>query len=149
LVEYWQTEHKDAMVACDVEELVSECLELDDLVQHAWKSLSDLLFDGKIDDVETIGDKMRMALAKTQNALSLVNDAVSAAESRGHNIAKAEDFRTIRQRMDLVAEEFKETWPTANPQLAQQSLAAYRRGEYQGTENLLRKAQGFGSQTDH
>ena len=147
LVEDWQIEHKNVMLLRDVEELASECLELGKLVQHVWGVLSEELFDGRIEDLEGIGEEMRVAIEKTRHVVALVSNAICEVERKGYVSKQGADLRLAAHEIEQVAKDFKKTWPTANLQMAQESLTAYNRGEYQKAGDLLH-AHNRGSETN-
>src|ERR1700733_8862730 len=139
-VEDWQVEHKIAMFASDVDVLACECVLLANLIKGLWKELSNDLFSGKIDNPDPIGAKVRMTIEVGQITLKLVLGHIVEAERRQHRIEKAADFRLAQHELEEVAEEFQNTWPVVNQQMAEQSLAAYHRGEYLDSEDLLNEA---------
>jgi hypothetical protein len=105
-------------------------------------------FDGRIDDPEPVGEKMRRAIEITQVTLKLVSASIMEAERSGCPIENVADFRVVLDDVDKVAAEFKKTWPAANPAMAAASLAAYHRGEYLDSGDLLSAAQSQVSETD-
>jgi hypothetical protein len=142
LAEDWQIEHKNAMLVRDVEELVCECLELGKLAKYVWNASSDSLFDGMIKDLDVIGGMLRMAIGRTKYTFCLVNEGIGEAQRQGYEIARAAEFCTTVQEVNSMAVDFEKTWPAANKGMAREALAAYHRGEFMDSGDLLANAQG-------
>lgn len=137
LVENWQIEHRQAMFARDVEELVSECLQLGELILHGCKSLVERLFDEQIDDIDAAGEMMRSSITRTLRTFQIVEEEVGKAECKGYNIEKSSSFRKVARELHQVQAELETTWPSVDADLIEKSQAAYRKGEYQKAEELL------------
>jgi hypothetical protein len=145
LVENWQIEHKQAMFAGDMEELVVEFIALGELIQHGWESMIDRLFDEKIDNIDAAGDMMRAAISRTLKVSTKLEEFVGLAEQMQNPIDKAHSFRSVVRNLQHIDAEVKKRWPTVNARMLNDSLAAYERGEFRTTEDLLGDTQDCGS----
>jgi hypothetical protein len=137
LVEQWQVEHEEAMLARDVEELCGEAIELCRLCGHTWQELKTLLFANCITDTEATG---RVALEGFENAgravrrvVRLLDDAIA----RGHGIGGAQELRRGMNDVHDIKERLLKKWPFIDHQMVERALAAYGRGEFQTAESLL------------
>jgi hypothetical protein len=137
LVENWQIDHQQAMFARDIEELIVECIELAELVRRGRTWLADELFDEKIDNIDKAGEMLRTAISKALLAYDRVQKTVEAAEQMQFTIDNARQFRAVVRELRDIEDEVKKTWPTVNRQMVNDSLAAYARGEFRTTEDLL------------
>jgi hypothetical protein len=145
LVENWQLEHKQAMVARDVEELVLECVDLGKLIQHCGKSLFARLGEEDFVEIDEIGDTMRAAIAKSLLAFESVRDDVRMAEHKGFIIDNSVSLENVILELRQMEAEFKNNWPTVDRQQLADSLAAYNKGDYRMIEDLLNEAKNCGS----
>jgi hypothetical protein len=146
LTENWQFDHVEAMGARDLEELVEECLELDKLSKRAWKALVTLLFDPaeKSDKVFAGEALVRSAISRTIKVFRFVQKLIEDAESGGYTIAGAADFRKSFKEVLMLQKEIAEKWPTIDSGMIEESMAAYRRGEFQLAEDVLNELEEGG-----
>jgi len=129
------------MFARDLEELVNECVEMGTLIVRGWRSLLEQLFDEQVDEMDAAGEMMRNSIARALRTFRLIEDCVAKVENDSYNIEKSSSFRNIARELQEIQAEFERTWPRVNDDLIERSQAAYRRGEYRTTEELLGESQ--------
>jgi hypothetical protein len=145
LVENWQLEHERAMFAKDVEELVSECIELGELTKHAWKSALDQLFDEKVEYIDKAGKMLESSISKTLCVFDKISGLIKEAKRKGFEIEGSANFEeTVRATVQVKAELARD-WPWFDTAVAEEALADYRRGDYQTIEEIRRDTQTLGS----
>ena len=145
LAEEWKIHHEYAMLVFDLEELICECIELGKLATHVWTSLADLLVTAKITEIDEVGDKFRMAVERTKEALALVQQGVVKAK-KDYKIDKADELLETMHAIESMSEDFEKVWPKANEQMAKEALEDYQRGDFKDSGELLANAQGYSSE---
>ena len=130
----------------DIVELVLECLELCKLLKGTWQSVLGELFNEQVDDVEASGEMIRRATSRALTAFARVQENIVLASKRGESIENAEAFGDAMRELQKLKAEVEKRWPTFDRQQIEESLAAFRRGEYQTTEELLCESQNRGAQ---
>lgn len=148
LVEAWQFEHKEAMRARDAEDLICECLDLARLIQNAWQFTIDRLFEEEIDDLETIRklllDTNERALATLRRVQKMTSQTVVNGFAIDHLTKLNEPIQALAQ----LQVDMDKKWPKINPQMIADSMAAYERGEFKLSEDLLHESQSCGSEAN-
>jgi hypothetical protein len=143
LVEDWKNKHDQAMFAMDVEEMVRECVNLDALCRHAWKTLWQLIRrDPNGAAVDEAKEPIQEALAKTQQVLHSVEGLVAEAKGKGLTISSAEELLGVARTVREISAKVKIVYPNPNWEQIRISQAEFERGEYQTIEELLREVQG-------
>ena len=148
LVENWQLDHQEALLAGDVEELVSECLELSNLLKRAWRNLIKQLLDEQVDDLDKAGRMMLAAVRKSEKVLQVVQGQIAEATRRGHPIETSGELQKAIGETHQLAAEIAAKWPATDHQMIAESLAAYKRGDYQFAGDLLNALPGCGSEAN-
>ena len=142
LIEEWKLEHDQAMFAFDLEELVSECIDLGNLSKHAWKSFRDLLLKNpNAPVIEESGRVMQTALTRTLEMFHTVKALVTEASQKGHSIQDAADFELVVNETRKISDKVQVVFMEPDPAAIEESIAAFKRGEYYTSEELLRAAQ--------
>ena len=142
LVEDWKIEHDQAMFALDVEEFVKECIDLGNLSKHAWKSFRELLLkDPNAPAVEESGMVMKEALTKTLAIFHTVNGLIDEASQKGHVIQDDANFELVLHETTKISDKVHAVFMEPDPKVIEESIAAFKRGEYYTSEELLRAAQ--------
>jgi len=134
-------EHRNAMFAREVEELVIECIELKKMSTSTWEYVLDLLFaEEQPDDIDELGKSMKTASSKILDVFERVETLLVAAQRQNFDIKDAADFRIARREIEQIMADIEEKFPPLNEQMIQASLESFRRGEYSTLEDLLREA---------
>lgn len=145
LVEDWKIGHQKAQLACDLQDLVEECIDLSNLAKRTWRALLDMLFDENVQlDHEAVGESMSISLAKTLHVFAMVKSLITAAYFPA--IANAEELARITQETEKILKEFDQKWPES-PDLATvgEALSDYHRGAFKTPEELLNEARREGA----
>jgi hypothetical protein len=145
LVEAWRADHEDAMFVRDLEELAAECIDLGQLLRHAWDSLLELLDDETFNKIGVTGKTFQGVLTKTLPLLREVQKWIAEATQKGYEVEQAVIFEQIIQQTERVLEQFKEEWPCVDHEIVRKSREDFLQGKYKTTEELLRDAQNSGS----
>ncbi len=142
LMEEWQLQHDEAMFVFDVEEFVSECIDLGNLSKHAWRSFHELLLtDPNAPVIDESGAVMKEALAKTLETFQAVNRLVDEASQKGHAVKDAAEFELVLHETIKISETVADIFAPPDPNMIEESIAAFKRGEYYSIEELIRAAQ--------
>jgi len=145
LVEDVFAEHKNAMFARDVEELIAECLELEKISRSAWDYVLDVLFSERANETDELGNMMKMAIAKVSVVFNRVNQLIDEMKARGHGPKEVADFLIARREIQRINEDVAKKFPPINEEMVKRSLEAFRRGEGRTAEEMLHESQGHGS----
>lgn len=142
LVEEWRINHDQAMFALDVQEWVSECIDLANLSRHVWALFRELLLkDPNAPVIDESGRVMQTALVKTLATLEAVNGLVQEASQRGFAIHGVADLELARHETKKMMDTLEVVFMEPDPKVVEESIAAFKRGEYYTSEELLRAAQ--------
>jgi hypothetical protein len=142
LVEEWKREHDEAMLALTVEELVEECIDLGHLSQHAWSGFRELLFkDPNASAIGEVGAVMKEALTKTLEIFETIRELSEKAKASGHAIRNATQFEAVFQETKIISETVHDLFAPPDPQVVEEAIASFKRGECIPIEELIRAAQ--------
>lgn len=130
------------MFALDVEEFVSECIDLGNLSKHAWRSFRELLLkDPNAPVIDESGTIMKEALAKTLAIFQAVKRLVDEASQKGHAVKDAANLELVLHETRKINETVQGIFAPPDPKMIEESIAAFKRGEYYTIEELIRAAQ--------
>ena len=142
LVEEWKVNHDHAMFALDIQEWVSECIDLGDLTKHVWSLFRELLMkDPNAAVIDESGRVIQAAVQRTLAIFEAVNELVQDASRKGFALQEVADFELARHETRAIMDKIKVVFMEPDPKMIEESLAAYKRGEYYTSEELLRAAQ--------
>jgi hypothetical protein len=148
LVEAWQLEHESAMLARDVDEVIAECAEMGSLLRHAWDVTANSLFDGEIEDVDGVRTAVIGIIDRTTRAFRSVRKTADNLKALGYDIERDVELVGLMSTVDELRRAIDRDLPEANSHRIADSVAAFRRGDFQPIEDMLRDAQGHHSQAD-
>ncbi|HZZ77510.1 MAG TPA: hypothetical protein VFE62_03265 [Gemmataceae bacterium] len=149
LVHDWTNSHDKATFEVDVEALASECIDLAKLCVAGWERVRELLRDdpnGR--EVEHAGNTMKSTVARTLQIVTSVQNLIATAVRQGITIKAASDLETSARQIREVGAGIDMMFPALDKKLADESLAAYNRGEYQTIEDLIDEAHCHRVRTD-
>ncbi len=145
--EVWLREHRGAMLASDVEEVIRECIEVKDLILHACKKTFDRLFDEDFDDTDWSFRILHSMIEK-----SISNDKktyeLAMRIAKGYTVEGLSSLPEAIGELERLSLEVENRWPKIDQKMVAEALAAYKRGEFDTSEDLLRVAQNSDSKTD-
>jgi len=144
MVEDWQLEHRQAMVANDVEEFAQECIELAALTKRAWSVLLvDLFDDARCNDpqLDELCAIMKNALARTRIVFDAVQASIAQAQAKGYGIANADEMHSALRDIRKIEAEVAKMLPSVNVEMIEKYRQAIERGEFCTAEDLLRETQ--------
>jgi hypothetical protein len=149
-VETWQIDHKEAMYACDLEELVSECLQLESLLRRAWSLTTERLFDEGVKSYHVFAGEevVRAAISRTVRMFKIVSKLLEGAERAGYSIDGSGKFGDANRAMESLEKDVEADWSPMDSQQMRESISAFERGEVQSAEDLLCELQGDGAKTN-
>ena len=105
------------MKAYAVEESISECLELNDLLRHSWKTVFDQLFDGEIEDIDGYNPVIIEAVERSINTATRARAMATRALGRGFDV---DGFSRIDKMIPELKElrlEIERKWPKIDPRM--------------------------------
>lgn len=146
--EVWQQNHRDVMFAFDVEDAISECLELGQLLHHAWDNALDHLYAEEIDDVDGLFAVMTATVARAIDTLKRMQELARLVVKNGYELGHSGELDACISELERLQHGIEERWPKADQQMIAESLAAYHRGEYQTAEELMSDSQNRGASPD-
>ncbi|HYV38142.1 MAG TPA: hypothetical protein VE988_20825 [Gemmataceae bacterium] len=149
LVETWQFDHQADMCAHDLGELVSECLDQAQLCRRAWKSLLKKTFDEREPDDKIFAaeEAVKVSVQRAASAFKLIQKLVEFAEQDGKVVERAAEFKQAAHDLEALAKEVDQRL-TFDPKMFEESLAAFKRGEYVLIEDLIHELQGGSAKAD-
>lgn len=139
--EVWLDDHRSPQFSSAVEDAISECLDLTGLLRRVWNSSRAQLFHEEIDDIDSAYLAMLNSIDRALGASKRLEDLAASLEEQSIDVHVA-DLRIAVSQLQELRGEVEATWPVVDETMINESLAAYRRGEYQTAEDLLRVAQG-------
>jgi hypothetical protein len=148
LVEAWQIDHRDAMAARDLEELIQECLELKDLCEHAWNGILHHLFNEQTDDIEAVGKMMLTALEKGEIVFSNLITQVLETKAKGYEVDRAGELEQGLCRIQQLKADYRKQWPSVDYAMVKDAREAYLRGDYRFAEDILHDLENGGPGAD-
>lgn len=141
LVENWQFDHREAMVAYDCEVMISECLELVQLVEETWGTIKKHLFDDSFSgDIDGRREMFLMALEWSSRALKRILETANDFCSKGYDLDRIEELRDALPDFEKLSKAVISQWPTVDDQMVKDSEDAYKHGAWKSSEDLLRDA---------
>ena len=148
LLEGWSSDHREAMLASDIEELCNESVELCQLLETSWQGLFASLFEDPFFNTEVVGQLFQDAVRRSAKAVRKVDVLAVEAQKRGYEIEKADELANGLARLDALDVEVATKWPFVDRRMIEESQLAIERGEYQTIEELLHAAQSNCAGTD-
>ncbi len=147
LVEEWQIAYHKAQLSWDLQDLVTECIDLGYFAKQTWDFLAEKLFDETSAlDHDTIGESMEIALQKTLQVFSKVQGLVKRLHQLDcPSLDNSQEFEDVVAQTELVNQQFEEQWPSLDTDMVEAALAAFGRGDYVTPEALLNDAKGSSS----
>ncbi len=149
LVEEWDLHAHHTTLVADLEQLVCECLDVVEVTTLAWQPLSAMLrMDPNTEEVEFAGQAWKRALGMLEAAINELRIAISYADKQGHTIESSKHLEPALKQVRDLHKRCEGIFPTFDPVAAEESRAAFLRGECITTEELLRELQGSGVGAD-
>jgi hypothetical protein len=139
LYEHWQIDRHEAELAGDLQELSSECLQLAELVAHAFEQLSNEFFRTGFGDFAKPSRALRLAIRKTTGVIELV---MNLAAAHAQQATSGEPLRLKLESLRDIDRKAAEYWAAPDAAMAEQARADYERGDYRLAEDLARELQG-------
>ena len=87
---------------------------------------------------------MKQAMSKTLGMFRALESLITEAEHQGNTATIAGVFRTVLGEILEINMKVEKLFPPLNMELVEESIAAFKRGEYQTIEELIRETQGIG-----
>ncbi len=149
MVEEWRCSAHPKSFVPDLELLVSECLETADICVEAWKPLSEMLrVDPNTEEVEFAGQMLKRALKMLEGTINELNIAITIAKKQEQSIERADELDRALKDICELSHRLDQIFLTYDPVEAEEARAAFLRGEYITTEELLRELQGSSVSAD-
>ncbi|HEV3081312.1 MAG TPA: hypothetical protein VGY66_16140 [Gemmataceae bacterium] len=146
LLDNWNIGENNRSLVRDLEELISDCIELGLLIQRTSNSLLDHLFEGHVEDIDAVGDKMRTCFSRATRIFDILKGHIGQAKQALEGSA---EFTRVHNEVARLKLDFEEKWPTfPDTELEAEALAAYHRGDYTTSEGLLRESQCQSAKAD-
>src|SRR5260370_33363083 len=90
--EAWLLEHHNAMLAGDAEDVVEECLQVNNLAVRTWDRLLDAITQGEKIDFEAVDATFGEALPRTARCFERVLQLAAAVRERSFEVARADEL---------------------------------------------------------
>jgi hypothetical protein len=110
--EAWLLDHHNAMLARDGEDLVEECLHVNNLAVRTWDSLLDAILQGEEVDFEAVDATFGEALPRTVRCFERVLRLTAAIRQRGYEVARADELKAALDGVRAIKEEYSRMWAT-------------------------------------
>jgi len=139
LYEHWEAEHREAMQACDAEDLCGEYLDVARLMNRWWARLSDDFFRTGLSDLSGPGRLFLSASRRMARLGGLIHELAVSFRARNYTVEGSDDVKLAAVELDKLAAQAAEYWKPWDPKDSDAAHAAYLRGEYDDVEDLLRE----------
>jgi hypothetical protein len=137
--------HREAMVACDVDDLISECLESAALLRSVWAAVLDFLFSGDAGSIDELRPPLMGAIGREMHTHATLQTIAQKVTGAGYAIKRLPEYVESTNDLNVVKAEIEKKWPVVDREMIARSVAAYKRGDFQSSEDLLRETQREGA----
>jgi len=137
--------HRDAMRACDAEELVMESLELSKLFIHATGNVINHLYDDKIENIDGCYRGVTKAFELAISVIKNINTFAREVVENDYPIERYDELKAMIPRLERARVDFENKWPKINPAMIAASRENYRLEEYEFAGELLRATKDSGT----
>lgn len=147
LVERWNSEHRQARIARDLDELVAELIDTLTLLEQGWPRIVDEYFTGNYPL-----DAGRKLVAAMERSLSTASVAISSAATA--NVDRLPELKRLVEVVEKIHTDASRYWRSVERRRAESaaSVAAahedYVRGDYQTIDEILAELIGDGQNRD-
>jgi hypothetical protein len=137
--EAWKKDHADAQVACDVDLLARECVELAGVAGAVHSEARHSLFEGRFPNVDATGRALLELLEASIRATASTAECVAEIDRLGFTLEEREAFDKATADLRRLRQEVAGQWPFIDAVLVNESRAAFDRGDYRAAGDVLQK----------
>ena len=103
-------DHRDAMRACDAEELVMESLELSKLFIHATGNVINHLYDEKIENIDGCYRGVTKAFELAISVIKNINTFAREVVENDYPIERYDELKAMIPRLERARVDFENKW---------------------------------------
>ena len=144
-VESWKTDHDAAMAACDLEEIIRICLDVNARVEEWARVLWDKGFQGKISNPEESGKTLLKVLKSGIEAWQALVEGVEDYTAQGYVLENAGQVPAALNRVRALHDDFAARWPFVRKEDVERGAGEIAAGKCVTGGDLLRELQGHSS----
>jgi hypothetical protein len=141
-LEAWKRDYQEAEKVKDIEAIIAEWLQSFEILREWQEESWAALQGGEIENVLEVGRMLSRGYELGAYSFSQVNSGVKWAEGRGYTVDGAEDLRRSFRRLQGLAKELAEKWPSVNKGKIEEALASLDHDEGIEIGGWLRELQG-------
>ncbi len=128
-VESWKAEHREAVLARDVEDIVLACLDYPGLMARLWNSALPRIRDHQITDLQQAGEALGGLFDGTLDFLGSLRQWTREFEAAGHNVQGARELDRVIEQLQEMKKDVLAHWPWFSEKDVEEARAAHARGE--------------------
>jgi hypothetical protein len=146
--EQWQIDHRNAMFACDVDQVLGEAVRALSFVLDAWARTKRAAAVGQVPNFYASHDAFARVFREGVSLCELVEPMVSRAKELEYDLEHEREFHEAAERIAVEQVEVDSQLPTFNRELMERSRKDDAEGRTRSVEELLDEFQGTDSASD-
>jgi hypothetical protein len=140
-VHCWKADHDNAMAACEVEDLVNECLGARDILRQWLEASIKRALAGTIRDFDNAGYDLRDALETGLRRIKSVRECVERVERLGYTVENSDELDRADREITEMHDRLMREWPFATVDVVNQSITDYKEGRYRSAMEIFDELQ--------
>ncbi len=141
-VESWKADHDAAMAACDLEEIIRICLDINARVAEWVRVLWNTGFQGKVSNPEESGKSLLKVLRAGVEAWQALVEGVEDYTAQGYVLENAEQVPAALKEIRALHDDFAARWPFVRKEDVERGAREIAAGKCVTGEELLRELHG-------
>lgn len=136
-LEQWQIEYRDAQFAWDVQDLISECIDHQNLLSQQFQDTLQRIIDGDVKDVHLVSSWLLGQFDRGLAAFRAAERLLDTAHSRKHAIDCERVFRRGFLETKKLRRRIKSRWPLRNKESVRLSLSQAKDGKCKSVKEII------------
>jgi hypothetical protein len=146
-VEAWKAEHREAMIARDVEEMVRASLDYPTMMTRLYDSAWNRILANELEDYLKTGEALQDLLSQTVELLHSIRALARSFVEAGHPIERMNQLEDALARLENLKHEIIQCWPWFSQEDIDAGRAEHARGECLELDEAFAQIAGVDKET--
>lgn len=146
-VEAWKAEHREAMIARDVEDMVRVCLDFPAMLTRIYGSAWDRIRANELEDYMKTGEALQDLVRDTTELLHSIRVLAHGFVEAGHSLEGTSQLEDVLARLEDLRQEINRCWPWFSQEEIDAGRADQARGEFLDLDKAFAQIAGVDQET--
>lgn len=137
IAERWKKDHRDAMFAMDVQDMIKEYLDHQTFLRKMWEDSVQRAVEGSLSDLNAVGNLLVDMFDRSIDAFEIGEKMIEQARKNDYAIDCEREFRRGIIETKKIRHRINTRWPFTDEEAMNDAIRSFREGRSRSVQDII------------